>query len=371
MKVTPLRTYRTPEYPTIVAAGCAKDLLSRIPRRWQESPRFAALLGVGLMVKTLMAGGDVSPSAGSQAPTTQSPGDANSVPGAKETAKWVRKATTLVAPVLAEALQHDGRGSIGCIAVNPPTFLSEAEALELIRNELKAAGLGLKAGAELDGIVAPAIGAQGLIRPRRSSRNSGFDAVAIPAVAARDPAASLARPAGKIETRDWPGVGGEPELVSRKFLFDFGDPNRAVYVEYLSPRDYTTWMGRSMSTVQGYDFPALTRKVSESLGKHKSDKRTVFGVFFDPLVRVEYLHVDTSGLDPSQRRMVWEEAEKARQRAWDQRGLKGQEKLRRQVRHFVAFLRQEGVIPAAQPQPTDMKDPAQGQAAHAPDAASH
>ncbi len=351
MKVRPLKSYRTPGYPTIDAASRIRGLLSRIPMRWQHSPRLAALLGAGLMVKTLVAGAETPPSAGTQAPVTQAPDRSGRVPQSQETARQVWKATAMVAPVLAEALQYDGRGAVGCVAVDPPTFLTEAEALELIQNELKAAGLELERGVELDHVTAPQIGGarvavSGTSTPANATLGAGLDSVAMPAISRGD-AVPRARPAGKIVSRNW---GGEPpELVSRTFIFDFADKKRSVFIEYLSPRDYTTWMGRSMSTVQSYDFPVLVRKVSDAFAKREPGKRMIFGVFFDPLARAQIPFPDTTGLDPAQRRMVREEYDRAQKYAREHIDVRSREKLRRQVGHFVSMLRQEGVIEAAQP----------------------
>lgn len=367
MKVKPLKNYRVPTYPAIDAAGSARELLARIPRRWESSPRLCALLGAGLMVRTLTAGSDAPSPAGATAPTTQAPNESGGVPQEEAAARQVREATSVVAPILAEALQFDGRGAFGCVAVNPPTFLSEAEALELIRNELTAAGLELEHGVELDRVLAPRIGRPSLPRPAGPSHGKGRDAGVMLAVAGTETAASLARPAGEIKVTNWPG--GEPELVSRTFVFDFADKDRSLYVEYFSASDHRTWMGSSWSTVQAYDFPALTRKVSQSLSRRESDKRLVFGLFFDPLARMEFPHADATGLDAAQRRMVREESQKARQRAREQLGVKSREKLRRQVRHFVSFLQQEGVI-RTPPESRDAPGRTQGQQADAPDTPS-
>jgi hypothetical protein len=362
MKVRPLKSYHVPTYPTLAEAGSARELLSKIPRRWENSPKFCALIGVGLMVRTLTAGGDVPPSAGSAAPTKQAPNDAGTAPARQEVVQRGQKATSLVAPILAEALLHDGRGATGCIAVNPPTFLSEAEALDLIRNELTAAGLKLEHGVELDGVMAPRPGRPSVLRRAESPAPNP----AATAAAGTGTAAPLARPAGEIRMHNWPGA--EPELAPRAFVFDLADRNRSVYVEYFSQNDYRTWMGWSASTVQAYDFPALTRKVSEALAKRESDEGIVFGLFFDPLARVEVPYSDATGLDHAQRRMVHEEYHRAQKTAREQIGAKAREKLRRQVRHFVAFLQQEGVIPP--PESAETPDQAQGQQAHAPDTPS-
>lgn len=376
MRIKPLKIYRAPAYPTIETAGSARELLSRIPRRWQDSPRFSSLLGVGLMFKTLMAGAQTPAPMDANAPVTQTPDRAGRVADANDAVQQVQKATTIVAPVLAEAMAHDGRGSFGCVAVSPPMILSEAEALDLIQKELKAAGLDIQQGVGLDQVMAPAIGrprigASGMIRKTglgQRSPQASSQVVLRPAINTSSPGESWAvRPAGQLKVHEpW----GEPsELVSRQYVFDFADKGRSIFIEYLCPRDHDAWMGREMSTAYSYDFPALARKVSDAFGKRQSDRKTVFGVFFDPLAGVDVSWPDTTGLDRAQQRMVQEEFRRAEKEAGQHLNDKAREKLRRQVQHFIEFLRQEGLIKRAQTEPAVTKAQSQGQGIHAPDAA--
>jgi hypothetical protein len=318
MKIEPQKTYRVPDYPTIHAAGCAQALLARIPKRWKTSPAFSALMGIGLMAKTLMAGADATPARPST-PAPQSQDQSSKTSDTRDTATQTRKTTTLVAPVLAEALAHDGRGSYGCIAVNPPVFLSEAEAMELIHKELKAVGLELKHGVTLEGMQVP-----------DTSRAGQF----IQETLIKD---------GKSVYQPRPREDG-PALIPGKFVFDLADAKRAVYIEYLSLKDYRAWMGRGMSTAQSCNFPSAVHKVSAALEKRHTKERTIFGVFFDPLATVSYSSPDTTGLTREQSRMVTQEHRRVRSEAKKNLHATAKEKLQEQVQHFITTLRQEGVL---------------------------
>ena len=369
MRIKPLKTYRAPAYPTIETAGSVRDLLSCIPRRWKDSPRFSSLLGVGLMFKTLIAGAETSVPADTNAPVTQTPDHAGRVADTNDAVQQVQKATTIVAPVLAEALAYDGRGSFGCVAVSPPMILSEAEALDLIQKELKAAGLDIQQGVGLDQVMAPALGRSGFTRrtglEQRPRLGSG-QVVVRPAISTSNSSEFMAvRPAGKLSAH--PPWGEPSELVSRQYVFDFADKGRSIFIEYLCTRDHDAWMGREMSTAYSYDFPALARKVSDAFGKRQSDRKTIFGVFFDPLAGVRLQGPDITDLDRAQGRMVQEEYRRAEKEASQHLHEKAREKLCRQVRHFIEFLRQEGLIKAAQPETA--RDRSKGQETHAPDAA--
>ena len=124
--------------------------------------------------------------------------------------------------------------------------------------------------------------------------------------------------------------------------FDWADPDRAVYIEYLTRRDYREWEGYGTSTADYYDFSKLAQRVAEAYGKYPAGQRTVFGVFFDPLAHEGVEVIPIANLPPEEKRLAEAEYKRAAAAAQDDRG---RDKLRRQVRHFVEYLRQEGVLP--------------------------
>lgn len=315
MKQRPLKQYPVPAYPSFKESCAAPELLDAVPRRWTGSPQFVALIGAGLIARTLAA------QANDPATTPAKPAVvAAPVPDpahGRAVARSVQRATAFVAPLLDEALRHDGRGSFGCMAVSPPSFLSEDEALELIGTELKAAGLHMKEGV-------PLAGTGTLKKPRMDRRSfSSFKE--------------------EQEARDEPVSDDDIELAEHDF--DLGDTNRAVYVEYLSNADYRLLTPPSGSTADYVDFPALAKRVSTALQKSKPAQPAVLGVFFDPLAHAERQGADTAGLSPAARRLV--SAEEARLEVSGEKHVNdaAKEKLRQQVRYFVAYLRQQGTLP--------------------------
>ena len=315
MKQRPLKHYPIPAYPSFKESGASPELLNTVPRRWTGSPRFAALIGVGLIARTLSARAGDSASAPAKPAVVDAP-----VPDparGRAVAKSVQRATAIVAPLLGDALRHDGRGAFGCVAVNPPSFLSEDEALELIGAELKAAGLNVKEGVPLAGT--------GTLKSQRLNMHS-FGSFK-----------------EEQEARDKPLTDDDIELAEHDF--DLGDTNRAVYVEYLSNADYHRLTPPSGSTASYVDFPALAKRVSTALQKSKTAQPAVFGVFFDPLAHRERHGADTAGLNPATQQLV--RAEQARAEATGEKHLNdaAKEKLRQQVRFFIAYLRQQGTLP--------------------------
>ena len=305
MKIQAVSAYRGASgYPTLAEIQRTPELLARVPARWEQSSGFAALLGLLALAsapRAEAADNETAPAAAALDP------DVAVVP--RDNASAVQKTAAVVAPMLEEALDQDGRGSFGCISVCPATFMPEDEALELIRTELEAAGLRLQEGVELDNVMAP------VQKPEDAKPPSG--------------------------PRDWEKGN---ELGPRPVRFDWADPERAVYVDYLAQRDYRTWQGRMVSVNNSFDFAALARKVAEAYGQHPATNKTIFGVFFEPLADPGVAQPKLEGLSSEQARRASWESERMEAAL---KGEKSRDKLRRQVRHFVEFLKQEGVVGAS------------------------
>lgn len=340
MKIQPLRHYRTPRYPTLQAVGREPDLLERLPRRWGASTHLAALLGAGLAARALTA----APPADAAAPATAlAPQPDQPVPDPARAAQSVRQTAAVVAPILAEALQYDGRGAFGCVAVSPPVVLTEDEALGVIRQELERAGLHLDADVDLDRVIEPLpLGAEPAEEAEDAEGAGGAKTVAAKeAHGDGDPETTEGEEAPTaLPNHDWMRV----RLAPARHEFPLADTNRAVYVEYLSTHKHTAWVGLSGSTVTSYDFPGLTTKVADAWRKRMAERRVVFGLFFDPLTRADQTPADLTGLDEKQRRLAIEQQAARMDQSRQKLDARSREKLRAQVRHFVAFLREQGVI---------------------------
>ena len=291
-------------YPTLAEIQRTPELLARVPARWEQSSGFAALLGL-LALATAPRAEAADGAEPVAAPAAVSP---DAQPSETSVAQEAQKTAAVVAPMLAEALDRDGRGSFGCISVCPAAFMPEDEALELIRTELEAAGLRLQEGVELDNVMAP------VQKPED--------------------------PKQPADPRAWEKGN---ELGPRPVRFDWADPERAVYIDYLAQRDYRTWEGRMVSLNDSYDFAALARKVSDAYGQYRSDSKTIFGVFFEPLADRGVAQPKLDGLSSEQARRASWESERMEAAL---KGEKSRDKLRRQVRHFVEFLKNEGVVGA-------------------------
>lgn len=318
MKIRQTSKHSEPKYPTQGEAVRNPDLLANVPSRWEKAPGFAAMLGL-----LSLSGASCADVAEEKAPMEQGPGPRAEPTGKQEAIDRVQKATAVVAPMLEEALAYDGRGTFGCEASEPAQFLSEDDALELIREELEAAGLNLKFAVDLENVMSPTgeFKEKGWKKPE-ISWDEGDDMDDYDPYALRGPQAKTA-------------LG--------RYTFDWADTDRSVYIEYLCKRDYNNWEAGYGATAWSVVFPDVARQAAEAFGKSKVKKRTVFGVFFDPLAKPGAEEFRVSNLTPDQKRLADSEW---RKRRGDDDHLRGKAKLRAQVRHFVEFLQKEGVVEA-------------------------
>ena len=120
----PVKKYSTPKYPTRIVADRSPELLRKLPSRWQKNAAVVTAAGL-LGVITLTSCGLLEPK--NNTGTGYNPGSVNLLN---------------VAPVF---IHGEGTGSMGCMMIAPPVFLSEEEALAVIKSEIETAGLDLSA----------------------------------------------------------------------------------------------------------------------------------------------------------------------------------------------------------------------------------
>ena len=137
LAATPMRRGRVARYPTKLEVLARPELLRRhLPSAWLSRAELAAAAGAFLTVN--LAG--------------CSPGAATGQ-GAGRKATLKADAAAMVAPVFERGL---GRGSTGCVIMNPPDFVSEEEAMRIVREELAARGLEMSDGGDpLEGVTIP------------------------------------------------------------------------------------------------------------------------------------------------------------------------------------------------------------------------
>lgn len=280
-KVTPARGLHVPRYPTIHEIGIAE--LSRAPSRWANLKSVVASIGTAAMALKSLAL-EANAEAAPAAPSAEAP---------KRGAESARHAvdnvsSTDVCPLAAVAVGGEGRGGFGCVAINPPVMLAEAEALEIIEKEFFKRGIKLKDCPELDGVTLPSA----------------------------------------------------PEK-KRPVMLDFGTEKGDVMVEFISHDDVRRWSERGdamfVSSFNVYDTRAAATNAVNAIAARKGGARVSVGVFYDPFV---YLPKDWKPSD-----------EKASSETrWKERTAAGKrishEKLKAQIEHFFDYLAKKGKLPA-------------------------
>ena len=268
MKVKPVaKTSRRHLVPTAAEAIVNPDLLrSAVPR----TPLGAgAMFGAGLLGSLAFQSLAAAQPEPLQAPAAMlDAGKAEQDADAATKAEAARRSVaTLVAPILQKALDEDGRGAFGCVAVDPPTMLSENEALNLIEQEFAKAGVKLRDCYEL----------------------SGFTQSRTDWTAER-------KPRGKGEEDEWRFAisgDGDPARPKRiepgSWVFDFASEDGTLLVEFLSEDDHSKLEDKNrdfMSTGRSYDFPRRATRFRDDLATRTNGAPVTVALFFDPLTSV-------------------------------------------------------------------------------------
>lgn len=272
MRIEPLRTYAEPQLPTRDAVDAHPELLRLLPRRWQANATVVAALTACLAM------------------TACSNSEAAEKP-------------TRVAPVFEHGT---GSGSFGCVAVNPPIFLSEGDARQVIIEEAKRAGIRFSPnGRTLKDITMPTDG-------------------------------TLARvDDGKGGAKWEPKFG--TQVIS--IPIDGLEQKRNIAFEYISEQDLkdlrtgTTNFGTagSQTTI------GTAKALAEGIGKTKPGG--TYGVFYDPAIGWSDAREKAKPLDYSS--PDWQARNAKIKSAANEMA---REELRKQVQDFVKWLKAQGVI---------------------------
>jgi hypothetical protein len=226
-----------------------------------------------------------------------------------------------VAPIFKHG---DGRGATGCVVVMPPAFLSEEEALQVVKEELAKHGIQLAAGRVLKDLK---------VAPRRMQ---------------------VVKDDEKVQ-QVW------TDEKNRRFVPDKEhatplrvtaiDENRSIIIKFVCRSNYErlggvdphngevldrdgNTRGFTASSVRSYDFKDAAEYLAAEV-KEQGKGRVFFAVFYDPLTRAP--------VEPPKKgkrndwSAKWEERKK---RNRDE----SEEMLRQQAQDFVAWLKEQKAI---------------------------
>ncbi|MHB0998915.1 MAG: hypothetical protein ACYC27_06685 [Armatimonadota bacterium] len=271
MKITPLDKYTEPRFPTRAILDEHPELLRLVPERWQRNPIvLSALAGMCLLI---LSARDLS-------------------------ADPVKKSAPRIAPIF----QHgDGRGAFGCEAINPPVFLSEDEARQVIIEEGKRAGI--------------------TFTPSNQTLNN----IKI-----------------KGANPDYSRIDDfQPEKVSSTtrtipLKLDGTNAKRNISFEYVSERDVDEIMGEPIYTSTVYTVETLTAAKKLREGIRTAKPAGTYAVFYDPMSSPP-----GNGFFSSSSQTDWE---KEQAEGYFKAMKTSREQLRKQVKSFIIWLKTQGVI---------------------------
>ena len=265
-----------PQYPIHNYLSTHPELLYMVPERWRRNTVVLRILAG--VVSLILIG---------EAAAAQKP---NTTPSSR------------IAPLF----QHgEGRGAFGCVAVNPPVFLSEDEALQVIRDEAKKAGLEFTPDAlTIKNASVP------ITEPYWCPRDEE---------GARPPASQSA-------------------LQRQNLVLSGFDEKHNVAFEFVSQKEFKAWENKNpacMSTVSVYDM----KGTAESLrtGLQSETGLPWMGVFYEPAASAPDMHRLSKNATEADWKAAWDKHEKAARKI-------GEEELRKQVDDFIRWLKAQGVI---------------------------
>lgn len=273
MNIEPLRHYATPQLPTHDIVSEHPELLRLLPKRWQGNSAVVAALAACIAMSTCAA----------DAATTKAKPKAKPKPAPKIASR--------IAPIFTHG---SGIGSFGCEVVNPPTFLSEAEARQVIIEEAKRAGIIFTADSK--------------ILPK----------VELPTT-----------------TREWGNKQPQRKIKGWPVGLDGTDAKRGgVSFEYVSREDMIKWQGdpsdHPTSTLISYDVAGAAKDLQAGIAKAKPVG--TYAVFYDPVALQKMSFGPSADFDAAQGQAYAAAYDEAR------------ENLRAQVKDFIKWLKAQGVI---------------------------
>ncbi|XHR29922.1 MAG: hypothetical protein ACFUZC_05075 [Chthoniobacteraceae bacterium] len=317
MKLTPIKSYRDPAYPTNAILTQHPEFLRVLPRRWHNN---ALVLGSLAGIIALME---------------QSPALAEDKPAQR------------VAPIF---VHGEGRAAFGGDGPFPPALLTEGEARVVIEEEAKKAGIDLTTrGYKLNNIKLPVTYNYTLSSAQR---------------------AQLVQVVKDVENENKTRMPGSSTITStragdvlaeedKKPLTTQGDleldgwnEKLQIGYEFVSDEDFVAWQNkdlRSMSTVSTHDYLGTARTLQTGIGK--TNTKAIVAVFYQPAANKKKAVIPPDL--PKNYNELSEDGKKAAQAACHKEYLKGlttaaekatADELRNQVKDFLAWLKAQGVI---------------------------
>jgi hypothetical protein len=328
MKAEAVHRSRIPVYPTRRQLLADPAILERHqPPLWRATDEIAKAVTLFLAANLAgCGGGDAGRDAG----------------GGKSAAKsldGLRSAPAPVATIVAPIFEHgEGRGGIGCVAVSPPVFLSEEEAMRVIQEEIGRSGVELTRRRDTWADVAIPTRWEQWDSPSQTLGGKIGDFLKT----------QVFEPLGMngVENSVTHWLGGNRPSQQRivvnadktnSLVVSGLDPKRKIGVRFVNFNEYEKLGGLGlppgyMSTATGYDFKETAYWVAKQV-REQSKSGFYFGAFYDSMSHVN-LPAAQDEKDPEKR---W----RAIGQACREDSLR---LLRAQVKDFVDWLKAQGAL---------------------------
>ncbi len=277
MVIQKIKAYPAPSYPDKPTVQHDPYILQSIPARWKRNTTAATAAMATVMLLT-SACGEERP-ARTANPTLLPTEHLTPAPTPKPTP----------VPAVPLFVHGYGRGGFGCVSVNPPVFLSEDEALDVIRQTAEQEGIQFTDTVEMQ--------------------------VKLPAL--------------QLEKGEW--VADDTTSADGTLLLDGYNEKKQIAYTYVSKEDVIAW---DIDTTTGYSFtvyPIIDAAKALAGNVAESGTQMTVAVFYDPVGGSS--PISNNGIE--QRTVIMGE---------DGKKESAKESLRQQVLDFIAWLKAEGII---------------------------
>lgn len=288
MDLKPVKNYKSPNYPDKKIILTNPDMLRLVPNRWSKCISTQIAFS-SLLIMTLTACGQKYDNSSTSYIPENTPAGASVYNS--EHPDNSSNPTGCVAPIFEHG---DGIGGFGCVSVSPPSFLSEEEAYQIIRDEAKKRGVNLEKSNEL------------------------LKDIQLP-VTYMFPKKSMPNPDNPDEFIE---VYPSKTKKSGDLELDGYDKSKKIAFEFVSVDDFKGWKGESgiWSSFETYQVLDAAKTLREGIAEKENNK--YIGIFYDPIANVDFSEADSYA--------------KTKQSS--------KELLRQQVADFIEWLKAMNVI---------------------------
>ena len=301
MNIEPIKKYNIPKYPEKSEIIRNPAMLKAIPERWKDNISIGVALS-SIIALTLTGCGS------SQAGTNGTSTDNGNV-----SSNTVSSIQAAVAPIF----EHGGgRGSFGCVSVVAPSFLSEHEALQVIKEEA------LKYGINFENLKYGDSPKKGI----NELENVDIPETKLYFAPKSDDQGSLIKNNNFIDS-----------TKKGNLTLDGYDADKKIGFEFISVDDYKKWAGNEKvwSSIETYDVKNTAKLLQKGISNKNGDSN--IGIFYDPMPLDEvFISADEIAKKEGKSVDYHEISKKVIEMA--------DEQLRLQVRDFLEWLKAQGVI---------------------------